>query len=187
MLWEALGRRQKDVASQAASDKRQRCSLPGSWQPTHMITTEAWVLREGSLRDPVPGTLQREEITFPDISDQEVLVEPVYGCWEANMSHALRRHPVDVCRLRREKRVVLGTAGVLRVLRTGRSVATVREGDFCAIVPVGPLDPYGYVIRAFAYDAPNTIGLLARQTKVHQTQLWRLPDDTKHSLAQWAA
>jgi NADPH:quinone reductase-like Zn-dependent oxidoreductase len=152
-----------------------------------MIRTEAWVLEEGSRHDSAPGTLRREEITFPDINDEEVLVEPIYGCWEANMSHALRRQPVDICRLRREKRVVLGNAGVMRVIRRGRSVATIREGELCVVVPVGQLDPHGYLLRVFAYDAPNTIGLLARQTKLHETQVLRLPDDTKHSLAQWAA
>jgi len=55
------------------------------------------------------------------------------------------------------------------------------------LVPLGQLDAYDYPLRIFAYDAPNTIGLLARQTKVHETQLLPLPDKSRHSLGQWAA
>ncbi|MEJ1962672.1 MAG: zinc-binding alcohol dehydrogenase family protein [Gammaproteobacteria bacterium] len=152
-----------------------------------MITTEAWVLAEGPLRDPSPGTLRLEEVSFPDPSDEEVLVEPIYGCWETNMSHAMRRKPVDICRLRREKKIVLGNSGAFRVTRVGRAVTAVKEGDRACVVPVGQLDSYGYIERVFAYDAPHTIGMLARQTKLHQTQIWRIPDDTKYTLAQWAA
>jgi NADPH:quinone reductase-like Zn-dependent oxidoreductase len=152
-----------------------------------MITTEAWVLHQGSRDNSAPAELRKEDFSFSDITDDEVLAEPIYGCWEANMTHALKRHPVDVCRLRREKRIVLGNAGVARVLRTGRSVTSVREGDICLIVPVTQLDKYGYMLKVFGYDAPNTIGMLAKRTKLNQEQIYKVPEATKYSLHQWAA
>lgn len=55
----------------------------------------------------------REMFEFADIAENEVLVETICGCWEANMTHALQRKPVDICRQRHEARVVLGNAGVV--------------------------------------------------------------------------
>ncbi|MFL6335769.1 MAG: zinc-binding alcohol dehydrogenase family protein [Pyrinomonadaceae bacterium] len=152
-----------------------------------MINTEAWVLHQGTSKDSRPAELQRETFSFPDITEEEVLAEPIYGCWEANMTHALKRHPVDVCRLRRERQVVLGNAGVARVLKVGKSVTSLKEGDICTLIPIGQLDQYGYMIKVFGYDSPNTVGMLAKLTKLNEKQLTPIPENTKHSLKQWAA
>ena len=100
--------------------------------------TDAWVMRRGG-REPVePGKLERKRYALPAMTDHDVLAEPIYGSWEANMTHSLERNPVDVCRIRREEEVVLGNAGVVRILKTGRSVTVCREGDMCLLVPMGP-------------------------------------------------
>ena len=157
-----------------------------------MITTEAWVLHKGPSKAE-PGELKREAFSFADISEHEVLAEPIYGCWEANMTHALQRNPIDVCRLRGEAKVVLGNAGVVRVLRTGAAVTRVREGALCVLIPIGSWDAAGYPLTILAYDAPATMGVLAKQMKLHETQLFPLPvsdmseHSLQHSLQQWAA
>lgn len=159
---------------------------------TNRITTEAWVLDEGanhqgSREPPAPGQLVQESYTFNDITDDEVLVEPLYGCWEGNMSHALNRTPVDICRQRGEPKVVIGNAGVVRVLKAGPSVAAFREGDLCLVFCNGVWDAQGFPKKIWAYDAPGTVGLLAKRTKLHQQQLIKLPGETRHTLPQWAA
>lgn len=62
-----------------------------------MITTDAWVLHAGSVSDktsrPARGALSRERFSFPDIAADEVLVEPLYGSWEANLEHGISRQP----------------------------------------------------------------------------------------------
>jgi NADPH:quinone reductase-like Zn-dependent oxidoreductase len=152
-----------------------------------MINTEAWVLYEGTSRRPEAGELKREAFSFPDLTEEEVLAEPIYGCWEANMTHALERLPIDVCRQRREEKVVLGNAGVVRILRTGPAVTSVREGDLCGIAPIGQTDAHGHLLTVLGYDAPHSIGLLAKQVKLRENQVVRLPPDTKYSMPQWAA
>jgi NADPH:quinone reductase-like Zn-dependent oxidoreductase len=152
------------------------------------ITTEAWVLYKG--KDPhahEPATLQREEFQFEDISDQEVLVESLYGCWEGNMSHALERRPIDICHQRREEKVVIGNAGVVRIIKCGGAVTTVKEGDVALLFCNGTWDKFGYPEKILGYDAEGTIGLLARKTKLHQYQVIPLPENTNYSLQQWAA
>lgn len=156
-----------------------------------MIRTEAWVLHQGPASKagaaPVTAQLKKETLSFPEITDFEVLAEPLYGCWEGNMSHAVQRDPVDICRQRGEDKVVIGNAGVVRVLKIGSAVTTVKENDLCIVFCNGVWDELGYPIKIYAYDAPGTVGLLARQTKLHEKQLIRVPENSRHSLQQWAA
>lgn len=156
-----------------------------------MITTQAWVLHRGpdgmDPRDPVPGELVLEPYSFPDLTDDEVLVEPLYGCWEGNMGHAIRRDPVDIVRQRGEDKIVLGNSGCVRVLQTGAAVTGLREGDVCGFVCHGVTDPFGYVELVHGYDAPNTIGIMGKRVKVPQRTLVKLPENTRHPLRRWAA
>jgi NADPH:quinone reductase-like Zn-dependent oxidoreductase len=151
-----------------------------------VIETEAWVLHRG---DPAsgPGQLVREPFTFSGLGAEEVLAEPLYGCWEGNMDHAVRRVPVDVCALRGEDRVVLGNAGVVQIVATGRAVTTVREGDVAIVFCNGVPDAYGYPTAILGYDAPGTMGVLARRTKLAQHQVIPVPHGSPASLAAWAA
>ncbi len=152
------------------------------------ITTEAWVLRAGkTLRGGEPAELKRESFTFDDITDQEVLVEPLYGCWEGNMSHALERKPVDICLQRKEEKVVIGNAGVVRILKIGRAVTTVNVGDTALLFCNGKWDKFGYPEKILGYDAEGTIGLLSKQTKLHQYQVIAIPEQSQFSPQQWAA
>jgi len=151
-----------------------------------VITTEAWVLHRGPSES-VPGELKRTGYSFPDLEADEVLAEPLYGCWEGNMTHALERRPIDVCRHRGEDQVVLGNAGVVRVLKIGARVSALRAGDICGLISAAELDPAGYPKKILAYDAPGTMGVLARQMKLREFQLFRIPEHSRHSLPQWAA
>ena len=151
-----------------------------------VIKTEAWVLHMGPER-PEPAILMKEDFSFPDITEDEVLVEPIYGCWEANMTHAINRKPVDICRLRRESRVVLGNSGVVQVLCTGASVKHLHAGDLCLYFGAELTDPSGYMLKAPGYDAPGSVGLLAKQVKLRSGQIIPLPKQTRYSLRQWAA
>jgi NADPH:quinone reductase-like Zn-dependent oxidoreductase len=152
-----------------------------------MITTEAWVLYEGQTEVPERAELKKEAFTFSDITPEEVLVEPIYGCWEANMTHAIERKPIDLCKHRREEKVVLGNAGTVRVLKTGSAVTTVKEGQLCVLYSDILNDKHGYPLKIMAYDAPNTIGVLAKQTKVPPHCLIPFPEDTSFSAKEWAA
>ena len=159
-------------------------------------TTDAWVLHAGYESPPaatVGEELRREPFELADLAPGEALVEPVLGSWEANLEHALRRSPIDVCSTRGERVVLLGNFGVVQVVRVepggpdGLAGQEVREGDLCLLLAFGPTDRHGYAELVYAYDAPNTFGLLARRTKIPARLLLPLPAATRHSLAQWAA
>src|SRR4051794_18799346 len=109
------------------------------------ISTEAWVLKKGPDGRREPGTLEREEFVFTEPGPGELIAEPLIGCWEGNMTHAVRRDPVDICAQRGEDKVVIGNAGVVRLVGTGPHVTTVKEGDVCLFAPVGTTDRFGFL------------------------------------------
>ena len=103
------------------------------------------------------------------------------------MLHALQREPVDLCHERKEDSIVLGNAGVVAIERVGSAVTRVREGDTCIVFGNGIWDEQGYPIKIMGYDAPGTMGVLAKTMKLHELQLIRIPAGTAFSLEQWAA
>ncbi len=149
--------------------------------------TDAWVLHAGESDTPTRTELVREDFEFADITDDEVLVAPLFGCWEGNMGHSLERLPVDICRQRGEPRVVIGNAGVVEILEIGANVTTVKPGDRAILFCNGIWDEYGYPKKIFGYDAPGTIGMMAKRTKLHQMQVIPLPADQPYALERWAA
>lgn len=156
------------------------------------VTTEAWVLHAHPPREQRPtdveDVLRRETFTFPDPDEDEVLVEPLYGSYEANMDHALTRDPVDICRQRGEEAIVIGNLGVVRVLKPGSPERTaLREGDVCIVMPFGKQDPYGYAELVYAYDMPGTSGLMTKRTKIRAENLLPVPEGSAYTLPQWAA
>lgn len=151
------------------------------------IKTLAWVLCSKDLVTGCHEHFRKELISFEDISEEEILIEPLYGGWEANMTHALERKPVDVCQKRREPKVVLGNSGVVRVLKTGRKLTRLKPGDVCVFIPYGPCNRHGFLDTAFGFgfDEPGTIGMLAKQTKVKEYQLVPVPETSRLLLHQW--
>lgn len=150
------------------------------------------MLRAGSLvggaDDDRAKVLERAPLDIGPPRRGEALVEPILGSWEANIDHALARRPIDVCSTRDEDTVLLGNLGVVRVLELGPAPrpGTVREGDVCLLMPFGVCDRYGYARLVHGYDAPHTLGLLARRSRMDTRLLLPIPGDTRHSLAQWA-
>jgi NADPH:quinone reductase-like Zn-dependent oxidoreductase len=150
------------------------------------LTTSAWVLSRDDMVGEV-GPLRLETVEVPPPGPHDVLVEPLYGSWEGNMDHAVRRSPVDVCELRGEDQVVLGNAGVVRVIEVGPAVTKIAPDECGIIFCNGVSDTYGYPITIFGYDTPGTIGVLAATTVLHETQIIPIPLSSPLSMMQWAA
>ncbi|XXT18889.1 hypothetical protein WME94_52550 [Sorangium sp. So ce429] len=162
-------------------------SLAADGASSRGYETDAWVIYAGGPRDTSHAELVRERIEIDPLGPGEVLVEPLYGCWEGNMGHAIERSPVDICRMRREKRVVLGNAGVVRVVELGPEVKGVAPGDVAMLFASGEQDRVGYMKKALGFDAVGQSGMLAKRTKLREDQLIVLPPNNGFSLPQWAA
>lgn len=151
------------------------------------IETEAWVLRRARDGESGPAHLELDTIRLPDLAPDQMLVEPLYGCWEGNMTHALLRDPIDVCALREEDPVVLGNAATVRIVEVGREVRDVRPGDRAVLSAIGSQDAHGFMIQAYAYDAPGTIGMLAKRVPLRRRNLLYVLGETSYSMRDWAA
>jgi NADPH:quinone reductase-like Zn-dependent oxidoreductase len=154
-----------------------------------MDHTQAWVLYAGSSASASEPrrALVLEDFALPPLTPDAVRVEVLYGCWEGNMSHAVERSPIDVCRSRGEDRVVIGNAGVVRIVELGAEVSEgLAVGDTCLFFPVGATDANGFMLTIHGYDAPGTIGLLARNTVIPATNVIKLPPNSSFGLEQWA-
>jgi NADPH:quinone reductase-like Zn-dependent oxidoreductase len=103
------------------------------------------------------------------------------------MMHALERKPIDICRQRGEDRVVLGNAGVVRVLQTGPDVRGLAPGQVAMIFSASVVDRWGYPEKMLGYDAPGTMGCLATRMLLRAHELIALPPETRHPLPAWAA
>ena len=148
---------------------------------------DAWVLYAGDGGRPVRTKLVREAFELPALGDHGVRARPLYGTWEGNMGHALSRRPVDICRQRGEAKVVIGNAGVVKVLEVGPQVKNVTPGQYAIIFCTGIEDRWGYPEKIVAYDAPGTMGCLAQEMVLTERQVIAIPDPTRHTLPQWAA
>jgi NADPH:quinone reductase-like Zn-dependent oxidoreductase len=148
---------------------------------------DAWLVLAGNERNEGATELVRGYVPIERPRPGEVLAAPLYGCWEGNMGHALARQPVDVARLRREPQIVIGNAGVVRVLEVGEGVDSLAPGDAAMTFPAGELDEAGYMMKARGFDAAHQRGLLARRVTMRADQLLRIRPDSRFSLAQWAA
>ena len=147
-----------------------------------MIRTTAWIITEAEH-----GPLEEAEYAFPEPEGDEVLAAPLFGCWEGNMGHAVKREPLNLCKARGEPQVVLGNAGVVRILDVPQGHSNLKAGDVCLLFCNGVADAFGYPKLIYGYDAPKTIGVLAKTIKLRPEQLIKLPTPLKYSLPQWAA
>lgn len=152
-----------------------------------VITTEAWVIHRGPRGAKAAAELRLETVRFAEPKDGEVLVESLYGSWEANMDHAIRRDPVDVCRLRREDPVILGNSGVVRVLKDTSGDSSLIEGQICLFCPGDDLDELGFPRTISGYDTRGSMGLLAKLMKAPRFNFFPLPVTAASKLLKWSA
>ena len=150
------------------------------------ISAEGWFVHAaGPDEAGRPAELRRETFELSDPEPHEVLVEPLFGSWEANMQNAIERQPIDVCAVRGDERAIIGNAGVARVLAWGSEVEGLEEGQPVLMFGL-EVDRFGYPVRVMGYDSALS-GFLATRIKLHRDHLIPIPEGTRYSLEQWAA
>ncbi|WDF02038.1 zinc-binding alcohol dehydrogenase family protein [Shouchella hunanensis] len=146
-------------------------------------STDAWVL----IKDQGKATFKRKVFQFEEIKKDEVLVKPIYGCVEGNLSHAINLKPEDIFTSRNEEEIILGNGGVVQVDSIGSEVSNLKVGDYGIFFCNGEPDEFGYPKKITAFDKPNSMGVLAKKLKLHHSEIIKVPKDSNVTLQQWAA
>ncbi len=150
------------------------------------ILADAWFIHAATNgKHSGPAELVRGEMEIDDLQPNEVLLAPLFGSWEGNMTHAIDRDPIDICEARGYERCVIGNSGVARIVELGADVTDLKEGQ---VVLMGAMDTdaWGYPKKLMAYDMPVQ-GLMRTRMKLRSDQVLPLPENTRHDLTRWAA
>lgn len=105
---------------------------------------------------------------------------------EHNLTHAATADTVNIAELRGGK-IYPGNSAVAEVVEVGRDVTRFEPGDVVVTHCNGEPDAYGYPLRIWAYDQPESIGWYAEEAVVGDWQIVPAPIDCGLSLFEIAA
>jgi crotonyl-CoA carboxylase/reductase len=105
---------------------------------------------------------------------------------EHNINHAALADTVNIAELRGGK-IFPGNSAVGEVLEVGAQVTRFKPGDIVVTHCNGEPDIYGYPLRIWAYDQPESIGWYGEEAMVGEWQLVPAPLDCGLSLWEIAA
>ena len=105
---------------------------------------------------------------------------------EHNVDHAALADTVNIADIRGGK-IYPGNSAVGEVIALGADVTRFKVGDIAITHCNGEPDDYGYPLRIWAYDQPESIGWYAEEAVVGEWQLVQAPLDCGLSLWEIAA
>jgi NADPH:quinone reductase-like Zn-dependent oxidoreductase len=130
--------------------------------------------------------VREEALELPRLGPDDVRVRVLAASVEHNVIHAALADTVNIVALRGGK-IVPGNCFVAEVVETGARATAFRPGDVVLSGANPENDPWGYPLRAYAYDQPGSIGCYAEETVVRAAQLRIAPLECGLSLWQLAA
>jgi NADPH:quinone reductase-like Zn-dependent oxidoreductase len=157
----------------------------------YAITAEA-VARErervgGAVDDmDVANVIELDKLELRDVGPKDVHMRVLAASAEHNVDHAALADTVNIAEAR-GGRIYPGNSAVGEVLEVGADVTTFKSGDIVITHCNGEPDPYGYPLRIWAYDQPESVGWYAEEAVVGDWQLLHAPLDCGLNLWEIAA
>ncbi len=124
------------------------------------------------------------ELPSPGPSDVRIRVLAVSA--EHNIAHAALADTVNIAELRGGK-IYPGNSALGEVVTVGSAVTRFKPGDVVVTHCNGEPDAYGYPMRIWAYDQPESVGWYSEEAVVGEWQLLHAPLDCGLSLWEMAA
>jgi NADPH:quinone reductase-like Zn-dependent oxidoreductase len=146
-------------------------------------------------RDRVGGDLDRFDISrvvkldtveLRPLGPADVHIRVLAVSGEHNINHAALADTVNIAELRGGK-IYPGNSAVGEVLEVGEQVTRFRPGDVVITHCNGEPDIYGYPMRIWAYDQPESIGWYGEEAVVGEWQLVAAPIECGLNLWEIAA
>lgn len=134
----------------------------------------------------VSRVIQLDHLELPELGPTDVRLRILAVSAEHNVDHAATADTVNIAELRGGK-IYPGNSAVGEVVETGSQVTRFKPGDIVITHCIGAPDRYGYPLRIWAYDQPDSIGWYAEEAVVGEWQIIPAPLDCGLTLWEIAA
>jgi crotonyl-CoA carboxylase/reductase len=134
----------------------------------------------------VSHVIELDKLELPDLGPTDVHMRLLAVSAEHNVDHAALADTVNIAELR-GGRVYPGNSAVGEVLDVGDQVTKFKPGDVVITHCNGAPDEFGFPLRIWAYDQPESVGWYAEEAVVGDWQLLPAPLDCGLTLWEMAA
>ena len=157
----------------------------------YAITADAIAAERTRVNDDVSQidiarVIAMDELSLPDVGPTDVKFRTLAVSAEHNLTHAATADTVNIADLRGGK-IYPGNSALGEVTEVGAQVTKFAPGDIVITHCNGEPDAYGYPLRIWAYDQPDSIGWYAEECVVGDWQLVHAPLDCGLNLWEIAA
>jgi NADPH:quinone reductase-like Zn-dependent oxidoreductase len=130
--------------------------------------------------------IRLDELALRALGPRDVHLRILAVSAEHNVDHAALADTTNIAEARGGK-IYPGNSAVGEVLAVGAEVAKFKTGDVVVTHCNGEPDAYGYPLRIWAYDQPDSVGWYAQEAVVGDWQIVHCPLDCGLSLWEIAA
>jgi NADPH:quinone reductase-like Zn-dependent oxidoreductase len=157
----------------------------------YAITAEAIAAERARVDDDldridIARIIALDELELPELEPRDVKLRILAVSAEHNLTHAATADTVNIAEMRGGK-IYPGNSAVGEVVAVGSDVTRYQAGDIVITHCNGQPDEYGYPLRIWAYDQPDSIGWYAEEAVVGDWQLVPAPLDCGLNLWEIAA
>jgi NADPH:quinone reductase-like Zn-dependent oxidoreductase len=143
--------------------------------------------RAGSTDDmDITNVVALDKLELRDVGPNDVRFKVLAVSAEHNINHAALADTINIAEARGGK-IYPGNSALGEVLEIGGNVTNVAVGDIVVTHCNGEPDEYGFPLRIWAYDQPESIGWYAEEAVVGDWQLIKAPLDCGLNLWEMAA
>lgn len=122
----------------------------------------------------IANVVALDDVTLRPMGPRDVHLRILAVSAEHNISHAATADTVNIAQLRGGK-IYPGNSAVGEVLAVGQEVKKFKAGDVVVTHCNGEPDTYGYPLRIWAYDQPESVGWYAEEAMVGDWQIIHAP------------
>src|SRR3954470_10543428 len=133
----------------------------------------------------VANVVKLDTLELRDVGPTDVHLRIVAASAEHNIDHAATADTVNIADVRGGKKYP-GNSAMGEVLAVGDQVTKFKPGDIVITHCNGAPDKFGFPLRIWAYDQPDSVGWYAEESVVEDWQLIKAPLDCGLNLGEMA-
>ena len=147
----------------------------------YSITAEAIAAERARVDDDlervdIARIVALDDLELPELKQRDVKMRVLVVSAEHNIAHAALADTVNITDMR-GGRIFPGNSAVGEVVEVGSDVTRFKVGDIVLTHCNGEPDAYGYPLRIWAYDQPDSVGWYGEEAVVGDWQLVHAPLD----------